>query len=323
MAHKSFYIFLIFTFLSTANLHSREDLLIAESCLCKFEELKKISADCSDAVVKLVKNEDDLYFILKQIVILDLDEQFLLIRDLVASEIGVICGIPINKVFIYPAVATDDIRFYHDRAATIHSFVQGISLDEEFPEILFKNFTLQQKFINPNSPWQKNNPLKENQQGLTQKIIESMALHSDLPKIVAFDTFVGNADRSYPNIFYDKSTDKFYGIDNAAAFNCRNLPLLAIERIKELQAGNFFNNCDTTIMRGLKLYHETLIKLYENIEPKFVQESLQKYSQYLCKKDDKESLKFVMQRAKFHGKAFEKNYKFVKELICLLEEIIY
>lgn len=39
--------------------------------------------------------------------------------------------------------------------------------------------------------------------GLTLTVIQEMPKHSDLSGIVALDTFVDNADRSPPNLFYD------------------------------------------------------------------------------------------------------------------------
>jgi hypothetical protein len=84
--------------------------------------------------------------------------------------------------------------------------------------------------VNLDSPWQKKYPLAWDEQGLTGSIIETMSMHVTLPYLVALDTFIGNSDRSLPNIFYDKKSNTFYGIDHAAAFT-RALASFAYDRL--------------------------------------------------------------------------------------------
>lgn len=301
---------------------SNKELLISKEIASNFIELSLISADCSDAVVKLIKGADGRKFVLKQIVDYDLNEQFLLMRDLIASEIGVICGIPVNKVFILPVTSSEelslsDIRFYSDRAATIHEFIDGSSLDNVLPHFLSEQFCLQQRFCNPDSPWQKEWPLTDNEQGLVENIIVSMSFHDDLPKIVAFDTFVGNSDRSLPNIFYVEQKDRFYGIDHAAAFNCKNLPLLAIKRLEDLEKEGFFENCDKQITDGLRSYCETLMLLYKTISPGIVEQLFKVYSGHICIN----CCDLLEVRIRGHIDAFKRNYECSKRLIALLNKL--
>lgn len=286
------------------------------SSLSEFTEEKKISADCSDAVVKLIKNKKGELFVLKQIADPDPCEQFLLVRDLVACEIGNRCGIPVNKVMMLSDTFVSGLKFYKDRAATIHSFIPGKSLDEELPKFLKKDFILQQKV---NSFWKRKDVarIKETDQGLTEDIIKSMSVHKDFCKIVAFDTFIGNADRSLPNIFYDEAKKRFHGIDNAAGFNCRDFAKIAIERLQELEKKGFFKLCDPSVLEGLKIYCKTLELLYAKITPQLVKELLIKYSQYVsCDKQD-----VLLKSALFLSHAFAKNYVSTKKLIKLLKKI--
>ena len=52
-----------------------------------------------------------------------------------------------------------------------------------------------------------------------RKIISSIAVHHDLACVAAFDTFVGNTDRSNNNLFYDEQSDRVYGLDQELAFD--------------------------------------------------------------------------------------------------------
>lgn len=296
-------------------------LLFPDNMYDSLSEVKKLSGDWSDAAVKLLQSKDGKQFILKQIVDPGFDEQFLLLRDLVASEIGVVCGIPVNKVFLVPAEKSWDLKFYENRAATVHSLALGKNLEDKTPNFLGKNFIVQQKFFNPDSPWQKKCPIKKNEQGLTKKVIESMALDKDLSKIVAFDTSVCNSDRSLPNIFYDEKTGKFYGIDQAAAFNNKNLSHLAFNRINELIKENYFDTCKKEIISGLRLYRDTLVILHKTANPKLAAEIFENHSKYLLNKNS-EFTKKIDRRVKFHKKAFKTNYEYTRELIFLLEQIL-
>jgi len=302
---------------------SNQDLLISEEVASSFIEVGLIAADCSDAVVKLIKDAGDRKFVLKQIVDSDLDEQFLLVRDLVSSEIGVICGIPVNKVFIlagrdFEEFNLSGVRFYSDRAATIHEFIDGNSLDDVLPPFLNEQFCLQQRFCNFDSPWQKKWPLKEDEQGMTKNVLVSMSVHSDLPKIVAFDTFVGNSDRSLPNIFYDEAKGRFYGIDHAAAFNSKNLPLLAFERLEELEKEGFFKSCDEQVINGLRSYYGALVLLYKTISPGIVEQLFKYYSGCICINCQD----WLEKRILGHVDAFKINYEHIESLIELLDRLI-
>lgn len=290
-----------------------------------FFEITLISAECSDAAVKLVQNKHTEKFVLKQIISPKRDEQFLLARDLVASKIGIICNIPINEVFIMPIEDVNqknsyDIRFYPNRAATIHKLAGGNSLCEFLPNFLNETFDIQQKTFNPDSPWQKKWPVKNNEQGLTKNVIISMSYHNELPKIVAFDTFVGNSDRSLPNIFYDNLKNCFCGIDHSAAFNNYNLPLLAIKQLEDLWKKGFFENCNKQLKKGLKIYSQTLESLCEKISSEDVEKLFQAYACHIFTGHNKWWLE---ERIKRHANAFKENRSTTRKLISLLQKILY
>jgi len=163
-------------------------------------EIQKTKRSCV-AIIKHKVTGD--YYCVKQ---LFFETSSCVVRSLYevfASYIAESVGVPMNRVCLilpgdnFPG-KQDKMRF-----ATLHTFVLGRPLLRKEP---YYGINLKQKkryFFN-----QVTVP-----RGLVQKIITSMALHPDLPKIVAFDTFVGNADRSKENLFYNKNTDRFFGID--------------------------------------------------------------------------------------------------------------
>lgn len=162
-------------------------------------------------------DERDNKFIIKQIKDPSPDEQFLLVLDALGCLIAESCDIAMNKVTIIPANTSFHGKKILEFPATLHSLAKGISTDKK---CFYQNIDVHQRFRKKDSPnWHRWGPLAAEKTGLTKKTIQNMAKHPDLPKIVALDTFVGNADRSSPNLYYDEITDRFCGIDMAASFS--------------------------------------------------------------------------------------------------------
>jgi hypothetical protein len=271
----------------------------------------------SDAYIVKVTDGKNIY-ILKQINDSSIDEQFLLINDCVSSTIGTANGISVNAVSFIPFDVAPHLKPYPDRAATLHVIVNGKDLESELPDNLLEHFTLHQRVVNPNSPWQKKYPLADNQQGLDKTIIESMSLHKDLSALVALDTFIGNSDRSLPNIFYDKKSNSFYGIDQAAAFT-KKLPLLACERLQELVSQDYFLSCDAKIIHSLRPYRYTLSKL-RVIKPDSIVEAIQELVPHLAFQASLNA--DVINRVSYHRDIIEKNYAASAKLITLIDKIL-
>ena len=308
-----FYVFICSIFCS-----ENINLFVADSLLDALRGRGSINANCSDAAVKLVQDDNGKLYVLKQIKDEEIEEQFLLIRDLIASHIGVLCGIPLNKVLLISAQQCSDIKIYPHRAASLHVFCEGQDLEENQPSFLQEQFSLQQRFCNPNTIWRKI-PIQEHHQGLTYDVITSMAMHGDLIKIVAFDTFVGNSDRSLPNIFYDANQRHFYGIDQAAAFNEKNLPKIAYDRLNELEEKEYFKTCDYKIIEALKIYRNTLQVLHEKIQPEYVQALFEKY--FLSINVGEENHSFIKRKVDWHVQNFKDNWNSTISLIKSLDKI--
>lgn len=275
----------------------------------------QVSHTGTDACIRKVTDGKQV-FILKQINDPSLDEQFLLINDCVASQIGHATGVPINQVLFIPYDVAQHLKPYPERAATLHTYVPGKDLESELPSCVQKDFILQQRVINPNSPWQKKFPLAEHQQGLTQTIIESMGARADIPAIVALDTFVGNSDRSLPNIFYDQDSDTFHGIDQAAAFS-KELPKLAHRRIKALIESGYFKNCAPEIIKGLCIYREVLRQLHRDYNPDTIIQNMQQLASHLA--PDACNSPAIQARLLHHATIIKHNYSDIEQLLTVIE----
>ena len=126
--------------------------------------------------------------------------------------------------------------------------------------------------------------------------------------IAALDTFVCNGDRSTPNIFYDRKTNKFCGIDMAAAFN-KPLAKAAINHIN-----NFKELAENEIV-ALKKYLDLLRELSTIFTPNVVSgiiANAMKAGGFTTKPHLKDVT--VYQRYSYNTRLFEKNYSDVLEL---------
>lgn len=215
-----------------------------------------------------LKDLQNKEWILKQYHDDNLEDHLDLVFEAVASKIAQSLGIAINYVKLISPLENFEAKIFFNRPASLHLKVPGEQTTENFP---WKNFDLHQKF---RSPWmtKKNGPLEIEERGLRKIVIENMAKHPMLCKIAALDTYLGNIDRSHPNIFYDSKTDSFYGIDMGNSFK-GNLCDEALQKIK------FYKKENTVFspkeLEALKFYAEYLSLLVKNYPPRELNELLE------------------------------------------------
>lgn len=255
-------------------------------------------------------------FVVKQIKNFSPDEQFLLVLDALGCYIAKTSDIPINKVTIIPPkiffIGKKNLEF----PATLHVRAPGVSTDQA---CRYQYIDIHQRFRKENSSmWHRWGPLALEKTGLTLAIIQNMAKHPDLPKIVALDTFVGNADRSSPNLYYDENADHFCGIDMAASFSSP-LASAACRQMREIGCTCFTQE----ELSALENYAHTLEFLIDTWPPERQENFLLKLSQkagfdpgsFLFDQD-------VSERIEFHRKYIKDNYKDILELIKIINQII-
>ena len=170
------------------------------------------------------------------------DKIFPSLKEVLISRIAESVGIPVNCVRLILAETFFPGKFFKKRVATLHTFTPGKSLRDtgQYPKVDIKQFERGSKIL-----------------GITRSIIDHMSLSANLAQIVALDTFTGSINHSRGNIFFDKKSNDFYGIDLKKAF-FENLSRLACENIKKMAAEKKFTSRQIT---ALRIYRDTLKEL--------------------------------------------------------------
>lgn len=225
---------------------------------------------------------------------------------LVARSIYVLA----NRVEIIPSYATFPGKRSLQHPATLHEFVPGIQI-AFLPERLARFQKSIQQFKKPSMP--------EDKWGLTEIVIGNMSCHEDLPRMVALDTFLANADRNDKNYFYDEESNHFFAIDFESSFQ-KNIACYACGCIQSIiKAKEPINSI--RIMRGLKRYRNVLnelIRLYtpDDLHEKLVQFALEGGILSRALKTD------VEKKLERYGQAIRDNYDSCKQLVILLDQLI-
>ena len=148
-----------------------------------------------------------------------------------------------------------------------------------------------------------------------------MSRHSDLPCIVALDTFIGNSDRHDGNLCYDSETDMFCGIDMDDTFN-KNLCKVACDHVQAMldDVNLIFSFQEVA---GFRQYMLTLEKLID----KFTPDKLQKKLDYFVKRVGLTSSRMFNNKSVKHKLSEYKiimveSYEDAKKLIRLLDKLI-
>lgn len=227
------------------------------------------------------------------------------ITELVANDIGQTVGVPLDVTNLIP-IGVACIGKETHMPASLHVHAPGVRFDK-FHHATYKAFSICQKDTT----------------GLTRDIVRWMSLHSDLAKIVAYDTFIGNNDRNNRNLFYDVTTDSFMGIDMGAAF-CRDLCKPSQGVIRALLEGD-----EEPITReeheSLIVYRNTLTSLVKNYCPSMIEAMLDTYAQdsgifssdYFPARAHKR-LKSYIAKCK---RTLRQSYIYAQELIALIDQL--
>ena len=248
-------------------------------------------------------------YVVKQIKDPSPDEQFLLVLDTLGCHIAFSAHIPQNYVVLIPPGKFPGKK-KEGFPATLHTLAPGVSTDQECP---FQGVDIHQRYRKENSRmWSLWGPLAPENTGLTYTVIKNMARHPDLPKIAALDTFVGNADRSSSNLFYDVMTHHFCGIDMAASFSTP-LAQEALRQLRELENRGIQLTLEERT--ALDAYANTLNHLLETWPVERLEMKLKEFANnagfiegsWLYDQN-------VAERIEFHLNCMKRNYQDCKEL---------
>ncbi len=257
---KNSLIFFIFIFINsalTSPLADLEHLLNTNydlSCIKILGTIKK-----GKTVVTFLEDEKGNKFCVRQITRTTDSAEFGFVREVIASYVAESANIPVTSVRIIPKNLPFPGKKFQERLGTL----QNCALGESKHTIALH---LEQRMKSTDA---------EKEKGLTRHVIKQMALHPDLPKIVAFDTFVSNPDRSDNNVFYNAITDHFCGIDLELAFKLptkRDLGYYACLRILEMIVKKTI--LSQKELQALQVYTKTLKKLFDKNEPRQLYKNL-------------------------------------------------
>lgn len=308
-------------------------LIINDCCVGSGSNLNKLLAnltnnsnlnmdrelDWGDSSLRFFSVSNGDKYVLKQIKDAAPDEQFLLVLDSVGSGIAEEMGFPTNRVRIIPAYTNSNFKKYPNLPATVHTFVRGIRTDED--HTYYPGIDIQQRFRLKGTPmYQKYGPLSPEDTGLSRSVIRNMSKHPDLATIVAFDTFLGNADRSKPNLFYCPECDRFVGIDQASVFRF-NLASEAFRQIRTLSEKRVKLSFEE--VRALKRYRDTLLKLYTNYPLDRLEQILDKEVRIAGFYDGSPLYnEGVAQRLRFHKRNARETIEVMPQLLNALDILI-
>jgi hypothetical protein len=264
----------------------------------------------SRSKIIILVNSGGARFLLKQRLGDEFKDQFMGVLDTLGALIAESVNVPCNHVELISVHDCLTHKLFKNRPATLHTFVPGC-----LPTKLerFKSLDIKQYYRH----------VSESERGLTLSVIKNMALHPQLSRIVAVDTFIGNIDRFRNNLFYNEPTDTFYAIDFGNTFK-KNLCEIAKKRIKELQLHKI--RLSPEELRGLILYRNTLNALLSMHPPAALSARLEQLAEktgFFSKKSPfKDRVKEARETIREHQEFIKDSYKAAVGLRAIIDSFI-
>jgi len=303
-------------------------LVLVQSCLLlsaplSYKQPLKVlrTTESDDCYIVFVEDTAKKQLVLKQIKNTDPNEQFLLVVDALAGALAQPFQIPVNNIALINYQADIAGKVLRDMPATLHAMAPGSAMANATTR--YKAAIDIQQLCTSENTWalKKYGQLPEEKVGLTRNVINSMASHDDLARIVAFDTFIGNSDRSALNLFYDTKTNAFNGIDMADAFN-HNLCKEGMRQLKSV-ISNKANPLTITEIKALEVYLEVLNDLVTAYPAEkicalldgFAEQAGFKVGSPLWNEE-------VCERIYHHKRVIKEGYADAKKLVVLLDKFL-
>lgn len=182
-------------------------------------------------------------------------------REKLGVEMAESMGIEVNSVEIIPSHCSFIGKRILAWPATLHTFSPGIQVSKLPKTSPFYKMDIRQSV-----------DLSGSTSGLQYHMIQDMALHQDLPAIVALDTFTCNKGRHRNNYFYCPEKDHFYLIDMESCF-AYPLGMYACACITKLLESTSVVLPSQEVV-ALTQYNEALKKLIALYSPQTIYEQL-------------------------------------------------
>ncbi len=293
------------------NKRSKSVKHISNECLdIKSKDLTLLNYYCkaqnSSCIATLV-DKDGNKFILKQ----KLNTPISSALETLAGHIACFAGIPANKIKLIPCNVPFVGKKKLHKPATLHTFVPGVLVNRV--SLITSQYAVSLQLVEKE---RKGDKIIEEVFGITRDIIRNMSVHSDLPKIVALDTFLANHDRHRGNLFYDEETDHFYVIDLEGSFG-RDLAKLIYEYfLMVLSKKNIIFSKGE--IKALVIYRAMLKKLIAEYNPEKISAQLDK----LIKETQMVQTKESLLRISGYHKKIEANYNSCIKVVDILNVLL-
>lgn len=272
-------------------------------------QIKTFKTPCNTRI-SVLKNIKGKRFIVKQKQQKPLRWYMGVAREKLGFEVALAGDVSVNSVDIIPDRDIFPGKYDDKVPATFHEVVPGTKVTYLPKKLKWLKVYIQQ-------------PMKvsvdQRSWGLTRPVIANMALHPDLPRIVAFDTFIANADRHRGNFFYDKKSNRFYAIDLESSFN-KELAIYACDLIAWM-INNNNEELSAQELVGLRVYRDVLKKLVKKYSPEILYEKLLEFAIQggILEKISKSHLFLITRTCK---QRIKKNYGACEDLVDLLDTFI-
>jgi hypothetical protein len=277
----------------------------------KLREVDSFNTGHNSRISFLQDKESGKKFLLKQERRPDLHWHIAVAREALGAHVAHSVNIPANQVEIVPAHVPFPAKRVVEKPATLHTVVPGVKINRA-KKLRPLRICIQQYIKDrvPKSQW-----------GLSRDVVRSMALHKDLARLAALDTFIANGDRHRGNFFYDEKTDRFFAIDlessfkkDLAHFGAKFISTLSRSKTRQAQLS-------AQELEGLCIYRDTLKRLLSKHTPSG---TYQKLLAFAIKAGilPRVGRGAVGVRVNGYKTSIEKNYASCRKLILLLDHFI-
>jgi len=274
--------------------------------------VNKVVSDKPSRHISYITDGENNKYVIKQKRQGGVRKQFQVVFEKISGHIAYGVQVPAHRVELLPAGMAFTGKVMTERAAAILTLVPGIPVGD-ISSGPYMNLDMRQS---NRSDW------PQSKVGLNEAVVKSMALHPDLPRMAAVDTFLGIKGRGPANYFYDKATDRFYMIDMDKTFNVSGgkdlISGIACENIRSwIKARKVFK---PTEIQGLQSYKETLQQLVDMFPPERIHELMDEFS--LASGFKKTYLPEIASRVDRIKETVTQSHQYIVELIDLLSEFI-
>lgn len=154
----------------------------------------------------------------------------------------------------------------------------------------------------------------------TEKIIQQMTWHPQIPVLIALDLFICNTDRHGGNLFYDPSTDLFCAIDMDNIFR-RDLPAIAVAKLNLMRVHK--KKFTQQEIEALTVVKETVQLLMEKYPVELIVNKLHFFiDQANFMRHDQQFVAKVAKKIVRHKKTIVESRTSLHILISVLDKII-